>query len=722
MKRGHRSARHRAFVVAMLAWVLLVLSPLAATAQDGEEEQDQPEAGLDSESAAPPPPSSAFVALPGTCESDAAPFSVGLGTECVFDALEGGDLEAIETASLWDGVRDVPCSVEGRRLRCVEVGALISQPGAWPLELRLNDEIVPEAALFVSAVAAEDEFRIALDPELPVLFEGRPLSVFSRGPDELTEAYLTMRVQGASRIVDTIAFAPGTFDEGRLNRLTLDVPPGDYRVWPCVGASPLSCEELPGGYRVQVLDPTLVELIPGHNRRSGQRINIVFTGSGLSGVEQLSDIATLTLGMGGPIAVDQEGQPTDDPERTRNLHFGPMAIEPLRSNAGKFNFWILPDDLNAELALIAEVSRLDIDAFGLPNAHVTTFYDGSESGGVSDARASSYFGRELVPPLPEIRFGGARVSVDLDAPVLSSETLAHEWGHGIFELRDEYFGFDGRPILTAFPNCAPDLETATEWWTPVLGEVDPFVDEVIEARVAAGLVQDAEAARDDLANDVLVQPIVGGCYGNVGQGGAVRPSIDSLMNTEIPVFGMVNRQRVEAVLGQFDVGGPLIDVGDVEEVGCRARSERLFCDGSLAPEIDPPEALAIYAEGAPCRFDASASPVTFSCFALDPGGEDVVLSFEEQTLDVGIERPPEPVEPPSTTTSTTASPIETSPTSSTIDESPQNPVDERAAAASGESGGGEANWRIPIAVGLAVAGLSVASVLLKRRSDEKSAS
>ena len=641
--------------------------------------------------------------------------------DCYFDLLDGADTEAIQFPAVWDGAGVSTCVVEGRRLRCANVGLRIESPGTWPIELQLSDEILPGAASIVVTAPIEDQLRIALEPEEPVIFEGRPLSMFSRAPDGTGESFLNVRVRGSSRVLDTLAFEPGTFDEGRLNRFTLDLAPGRYRVWPCVGASALDCQELPGGHVLQVLDPTLIELIPGHNRRSGHRINIVFSGSGVGGSASLIEIANLTLGMGGPITVDEAGQPTDNPELIRDLHFGPMAIEPLRSNADKFNFWVLPDDLNSDLALVAKASNSnELDIFGLPNVHVTTFYDGTDTGGTSDARASSYFGRQTVPPRANLEFGGARVSVDPAAPVPSSETLAHEWGHGIFELRDEYFGFDGRPILIGYPNCAPDLITATAWWNSSLGEIDPFVDEVIAARVDAGLVGDVDAAYAELSNAVMVQPVVGGCYGNAGQGNAVRPSIDSLMNTEIPVFGTVNRQRVEILLARFEVGGPLAYGDDVAEVACVARSERLFCDGALAPAIAPPSDATLTAEGAPCRFDAEASPVTFSCFSLDPGGDEVALVFGDEELDAAIERPPEPVEPPSTTTtSTTAAPIETSPTSGTLDESPQNPIDGQAASDQDQPSGGDPNWRMPVIVGAIVAGLSIASAMLKRRSDNR---
>jgi hypothetical protein len=48
------------------------------------------------------------------------------------------------------------------------------------------------------------------------------------------------------------------------------------------------------------------------------------------------------------------------------------------------------------------------------------------------------------------------------------ETTLHELGHAAFGLKDEYVE-KGKGDKSGEPNCAPDIETAREWW----GDLEP---------------------------------------------------------------------------------------------------------------------------------------------------------------------------------------------------------------------------------------------------------
>ena len=52
----------------------------------------------------------------------------------------------------------------------------------------------------------------------------------------------------------------------------------------------------------------------------------------------------------------------------------------------------------------------------------------------------------------------------------SIRTIVHEFGHSFGGLRDEYFGRIGESDRPGYPNCAPDRETAREWWGDLLGK------------------------------------------------------------------------------------------------------------------------------------------------------------------------------------------------------------------------------------------------------------
>jgi hypothetical protein len=136
----------------------------------------------------------------------------------------------------------------------------------------------------------------------------------------------------------------------------------------------------------------------------------------------------------------------------------------------------------------------------------------------------------------------------LDSAYLSGgiNDLPHELGHALFNLADEYvgevYGFDGRIDLSSWPSCAGDVEEADEWWGDVEGAVDPMVSIWVAEMEDAGF---AVPNREAVASLVEVGVVDGGCYGVPG---SVRATVDSLMNTSIPVLGVVNRRWSEQIL------------------------------------------------------------------------------------------------------------------------------------------------------------------------------
>jgi hypothetical protein len=63
----------------------------------------------------------------------------------------------------------------------------------------------------------------------------------------------------------------------------------------------------------------------------------------------------------------------------------------------------------------------------------------------------------------------------------------------------------------------------------------------------AGLGLSTQTA-NDLRSQVAVSLVDGGCYGPSGR---IRATFDSLMNTNIPVLGTVNRQWADKVLAEY---------------------------------------------------------------------------------------------------------------------------------------------------------------------------
>lgn len=223
----------------------------------------------------------------------------------------------------------------------------------------------------------------------------------------------------------------------------------------------------------------------------------------------------------------------------------------------------------------------------------------------------------------------------------------------MFGLRDEYYGFDDRGITIGFPNCAPDEETALLWWGDQIGQVDPFVEEVVRVE-AERLIDSPFIGGDDLVSRTTIAPTAGGCYSDVESTEVYRPSEDSLMNSEIPVFGMVNRQRVEEVFDRFSGRGPM---GSLDELSldCEGLTGRVTCRGELLTHLDKPLSI-VAVDSMPCEFGRGrplpgslTGPVPVTCTTIGSPTEPVMLSFKGERLelpviDVNPPLPPVPME------------------------------------------------------------------------------
>ncbi len=593
---------------------------------------------------------SELVELPGDCENDIAIYDPAISVDCVFRLLPDVETEDVTVASLSDGDGIfVQCAISGRVIRCPDVGGDFTA-GERQLTLDVGDESLDGAARLRADWPTSTDLYVSLPTTEAVTFEGLPVDVFAYPAVEVEGLFINVRVRGSKRIVDSIELDPGTPQNGGENQIEFDLPPGRYRMWPCIGPSPTECVEAAGGSPFQVIDPTALELVPGHNRRSAERINVLFVGSNLGGGrDQVAIIARDLLGLDGPVPIDIDGGRAFEAADIVDVRFGPMAIEPLASNAHKFNFWYLDANLGSELSLVFDATFSEVlDVFGLPNLHVTALY--GDPNGVSDARATSFYGRATVPPTDQIRFGGTRVAIAPEAPLFRSETLAHEWGHAIFELRDEYYGFDGRNVAIGYPNCAPSADVGSVWWSSMIGDVDPFVDDVLAVRASYGL--EAEPFGAPLADLVRIEPNLGGCYGNAGEPTAFRPSQDSLMNSEIPVFGSANRSRVDIVLSRFSGSGPLSSFDDLSLL-CSSTGIDFECVGSLPTYVEAPE-KPLLVGGEPCTFQVDVASMELAADGVERQlvrceGQLPVETDVPTQPEAGEPEPPDDGEPAATT-------------------------------------------------------------------------
>ncbi len=573
-----------------------------------------------------------------TCDAGGL-FAFGVGVDCRVDLGPDLDIDDLYSAGLLDQNGEFwPCEIEPDELLCRNIGQDRYDLGVRQLDLEVLDEFegtlrIDDVATIEWSTDAQPVLFTYVNTDEPVVFEGRTLPIEFVAARDIERTFVVVRDRFSGDEVDRIEVSSPGRDRLTNERLTIDAPPGRYRIWPCTGASELACEEFPAGFAVQVIDPELLELIPGHNRPSAERINIVFAGSRLGSTEALVEIATSMLTMDGPVS------------SAFDLHYGPMSIEPLASNRHRFNFWYLANELADEGSLQFDGDDIQrTQGFDLDNIQFSVLY--GPGYGPSDARLTSLWNSVQPPRADQLQFGSIRVSVDVDDPMLRATTLTHEWGHGLFELRDEYAGFDDRSVLTQYPNCAPSAELAEEWWGSLDGQIDPFVYEVLRARRASGIPGEPREGLN-LAESVRVGVFSGGCYDSADALTAFRPSQDSLMNSEIPVFGTVNRTRVEQVLARFSGRGPLDDL-DTVDMTCVRRSGIVECAGVLDRFIDPPE-RRVALDGNSCELtpplDDEATDdsglATIACTTASTSG-DVVLVMGDQRRSFEPELLPEP--------------------------------------------------------------------------------
>lgn len=368
-----------------------------------------------------------------------------------------------------------------------------------------------------------------------------------------------LRRPGSDEVVERAsALAPGQQD----GEFSLSVPaPGRWEFVSCAVEGD-GCARMGIPTPLNALDATVEELVEGVNNPEDERINLVFLGTGFDDAEQLRSYAASLLSLDGePIPFSFTGEPVTV-EQADLFEWGPFAIEPLAQNVDKFNFWYAPDQNIGSPVKVAPglfaVDEFDIEAFGLgPHVVVVNLtrwhvVDGNRAtgefpsfvtpGAQYDPTPASAI-EVVLPDYREIRFGSVYLPVFDTSSPSEARVLAHELGHSLFGLQDEYVEADSDAARIGPPNCAIDQADAEALWGDLEGRVDPMFDRWISAMEEAGLSEFVDITEAD----ITVGFFEGGCFGP-WEGTAVRPTADSLMNNNIPVFGAVNRQRAEAVL------------------------------------------------------------------------------------------------------------------------------------------------------------------------------
>ena len=288
------------------------------------------------------------------------------------------------------------------------------------------------------------------------------------------------------------------------------------------------------------------------NDIDADRINLVFAPWGWETQAEFLDFSAGVLSWSGePYLIDESGRLTDHRSDAADASLGLFGIEPWRSFRDVFNVWYTDVEPDTPVAWLNDGE----DPFGLQDAAVVIAALDADR---FNPDLTSVAGLDVIFIGPETAsrpidgepFSNVVIVVNSESPADSAIHIPHELGHALFGLADEYvgdvMGFDGRSDLSSWPSCAEDLSEAAAWWGDLIGSVDDMVAIWAAEMEQAGFpLQDPEGN----AAAVAVQDVDGGCY---GVSGSVRATQDSLMNTNIPVLGSVNRSWAEQILDLWE--------------------------------------------------------------------------------------------------------------------------------------------------------------------------
>jgi hypothetical protein len=301
----------------------------------------------------------------------------------------------------------------------------------------------------------------------------------------------------------------------------------------------------------------LEPLVPGHNRVSADRINLVFAPWGWDDPEEFRTVADLYLGWSGRAQVwGPDGLPLGaDADRSTAVgaEVGLFGMEPFRSRRDSINVWVTSQSPNQPYdwfdRTLSPVFAPDQVIVVLAQEHP----DGS-TGASAAGQDSAFVGPERPIRNTDQPFSNATVVVRADYPAASMLELPHELGHAMFAFADEYVGrvegFDGTVRNAFWPSCADNLARATSWWSDHLGEYDDQVDYRAKEMKAVGFgITSEELAFMRQTNTTAY--IAGGCFEVPG---SIRSAEDTLMGFNFPAFGVTNRMQAEQVLDLWTGG------------------------------------------------------------------------------------------------------------------------------------------------------------------------
>ncbi|MEI6728202.1 MAG: hypothetical protein WCK98_01025 [bacterium] len=258
--------------------------------------------------------------------------------------------------------------------------------------------------------------------------------------------------------------------------------------------------------------------------------------------------------------------------------YGAFNIEPYKSNIDKFNFWFYNKAIPVDQDYVFEYLVRDTPSLGIDYItpiRLTYDYSGRSNANYADIGYN--------PDYSIKTYYNSSIRMYLNNDVDTGVALAHELAHALFGLADEYVEPGNEFPRIKYPNCAPDLATATQWWGSLKDQVDPYFYEYRQALIdyytslpdpyflrynngvlqVSGVVQLPDETwvvewtkLDDLnvvlnEEDFRIGFVNGDCFSTATEG-AVRPMKQSAMSTRAyAIYGSVNRREMQKIMDMF---------------------------------------------------------------------------------------------------------------------------------------------------------------------------
>ena len=452
-------------------------------------------------------------------------------------------VEDLESASFELG-RSWPCRVQDGQLICERIAAPRVGDMAVAVEIDESQVLARASVTVLPYSLPADVSSNGADPgagQIQVVIADQPIDLESTRRVAEGAVWVLLRTWPNRSEVQSVKILDETQSKATVE---LTIPDsGEYELVLCLGERPDACAEDVSGRRLQVIDPNVVELVPSHNLPGVDRVNLVVTGGGWESIDKLTEVAGVLFDPAAIPILSTEGD---------ELWWPPFSIEPLASNGLRFNLWLLPDQIGLPGIVQGDgINSPVAEAFGLDDS---TFFhlqaDPVRLGGYANM---SSFWESVTPPGPSdhVVLGSAVQFVDPAIPFASAQGIAHELGHTLFGLIDEYQRDAETPKLGP-PNCAADHAEADGLWGEMVGELDPQLATYRKSLQDHGLWTDQLEAT--LEGDLTVGFFDGWCLAPTK--GAVIPTRRSLMNDNNTMYGSVNRRYAELVLQRWSSPEP----------------------------------------------------------------------------------------------------------------------------------------------------------------------